>query len=93
MSADERREEGSEMTTTEERERLFQLAEAGKLNISDLRPSIQEEGRRRTDEEVRERIAEHQKAIEWEEERGREGGMGWLLTATKMDELRWVLGE
>jgi hypothetical protein len=49
---------------------------------------------RRTDEEIRERIAMWQQAIEEEMENGGSGGEDWWREAkTAIRELSWVLGE
>jgi len=48
---------------------------------------------RKTDEEIRARIAEHQKAAEEEELNGGNGSEDWLLSKVAKGELEWVLGE
>jgi len=47
----------------------------------------------KTEQEIRERIAEHQQAVDEEEDNGGRGSEGWLLLKTAQSELRWVLGE
>ena len=49
--------------------------------------------KRKTDEEIRARIAEHQQSVDEEEESGHTGGEDWLLAGMRKDELSWVLGE
>jgi len=47
----------------------------------------------KTEEEIRERIAMHQRAEDEEVANGGEGNEDWLLAIVAKRELRWVLGE
>lgn len=48
---------------------------------------------RKTDEEIRERVAYFQASLAEEEDEGRSGGDDWCEASTALYWLRWVLGE
>ena len=47
----------------------------------------------KTEQEIRERIAECQRSIDEEVDNGCEGGEDWMEAVTAQGVLRWVLGE
>lgn len=49
--------------------------------------------KRKTDEEIRERITYFQASIEDEEAHGLAGGEDWMEAVTASRWLKWVLGE
>lgn len=53
----------------------------------------QETPRRKTDDEIRARIAEHQVVVDEEELNGGQGNEDWSLAIQAIGELRWVMGE
>ena len=52
-----------------------------------------EECAMKTEQEIRERIAEYQRSIDEEVDNGLEGGEDWMEAVTVQGVLRWVLGE
>lgn len=67
-------------------------ADAAMIQIAYWVAKAWKEGRK-TELEIRERIAIHQQEVEEEELNGGNGSEDWLLAAMARDELRWVLGE
>lgn len=52
-----------------------------------------EECAMKTEQEIRERIAEYQRSIDEEVDNGCEGGEDWMEAVTAQGALKWVLGE
>jgi hypothetical protein len=47
----------------------------------------------KTEQEIRERIAEYQQLIEEEEDNGKAGGDDWMYAVVEQRAMLWVLGE
>ena len=47
----------------------------------------------KTEQEIRERIAEYQRSIDEEVDNGCEGGEDWMEAVTAQGALKWVVGE